>query len=118
MSLEYKKLCSTTDANLFTTAPDGPYLRNMQNLCNGLKVAYINDQLDSYCLYVYGIVLKKLNHFDDAKDILIESINKEPMNWASWQELTPLIADKQLVSDTDFEVPMFLFVFHRFDFID
>lgn len=98
MSLEYKKICSTTDANLFSSTPDGPYLRNMQNLCNGLKIAYINDQLDGYCLYVYGIVLKKLNHFDDAKDILIEAINKEPMNWAAWQELTPLIAEKQLVS--------------------
>lgn len=98
MSLEYKKLCSTTDSNLFSSAPDGTYLRNMQNLCNALKVAYINDQMDGYCLYVYGIVLKKLNHFDDAKDVLIESINKEPMNWAAWQELTPLIAEKQLVS--------------------
>lgn len=98
MSLEIKKLCSTTDSTLFSFVPDSiEYLNKMQELCNELKIAYINNELDGYCLYVYGIVLKKLNHFEDAKDILIEAIDKEKLNWAAWQELSPLIPEKNWV---------------------
>lgn len=101
MSLEYKRICGITDANLFSHVPDCTgYLNNMQELCNELKIAYINNQLDGYCLYVYGLVLKKLNHFDDAKDILIEAIDKETLNWAAWLELSPLIPGKNWVMVT------------------
>lgn len=98
MSLELKKICGTTDANLFSFTPDSHgYLNNMQALCNELKIAYINNQLDGYCLYIYGLVLKKLSHFEDAKDILIEAIDKETLNWSAWQELSPLIPEKNWV---------------------
>lgn len=101
MSLEYKRICGITDANLFSHVPDCTgYLNNMQELCNELKIAYINNQLDGYCLYVYGLVLKKLNHFDDAKDILIEAIDKETLNWAAWLELSSLIPEKNWVMVT------------------
>ncbi len=94
-----KKLLGTTDANLFTLVPDcSEYLSKMQDLCGELKMAYINDKLDGFCLYVYGLVLKKLNHFEDARDIIIESIRKETLNWAAWQELCPLIEDQEKVT--------------------
>lgn len=98
MSLEMKKILSATDDNLFLQVPDSSgYIKGMQELCGLLKIAYINNELDGFCLYVYGVVLKKLYHLDDAKDILIEAISRETLNWAAWQELCSLIEDRYWV---------------------
>ena len=44
--------------------------------------------LDGYCLYLYGIVLKRLNLNDDARDVLVEAIRAEPCHWGAWLELS------------------------------
>ena len=42
-------------------------------------------------------MLKKLDLKNEAINVLIESINKEPLHWGSWQEIASLISDKEKV---------------------
>ena len=46
----------------------------------------------------YGIVLKKLDLREDALEVMQESVNKEPLHWGSWLELSSLCSDKETVS--------------------
>ena len=48
-------------------------------------------------IYRYGVILKKLDLAKDAVEILLESIHKEPLHWGTWQELVPLVTDREMV---------------------
>jgi len=45
----------------------------------------------------YGVVLKKLDLMKDAVEILSESLKMVPMHWGTWQELVPLVTDRDMV---------------------
>lgn len=46
----------------------------------------------------YGVVLKKLELADgSAVNILVESINANPLHWGAWLELSVLVTDKEMV---------------------
>lgn len=64
-----------------------------------LQKAYLSGSLDGYCLYLYGIVLKKLQLEKYALEILCEAIRNEPFFWGSWLELATLISDKEMLND-------------------
>ncbi|XP_068709023.1 cell division cycle protein 23 homolog isoform X1 [Montipora foliosa] len=51
--------------------------------------------LDGFGLFLYGIVLKKLDLREDALEVMQESVNKEPLHWGSWLELSSLCSDKE-----------------------
>ena len=46
----------------------------------------------------YGVVLKKLDLRDDALEVMQEAVNKEPLHWGAWLELSSLCTDKEIVS--------------------
>lgn len=54
--------------------------------------------LDGYCLYLYGTILKKLDILDDARSVLMDAVIKEPMLWAAWLQLSSLITDVSKVN--------------------
>jgi len=51
--------------------------------------------LDGYGLFLYGVVLKKLDLREDALKVMQEAVNKEPLHWGSWLELSSLCTDKE-----------------------
>ncbi|XP_031555451.1 cell division cycle protein 23 homolog [Actinia tenebrosa] len=53
--------------------------------------------LDGFCLYLYGLVLKKLNLKTEALAVLLEAVAKEPLHWGSWLELASLCTDKDML---------------------
>ena len=56
--------------------------------------------LPFYSLLVYaryGIVLKKLDLREDALEVMQEAVNKEPLHWGAWLELSSLCIDKEIV---------------------
>ena len=55
---------------------------------------YLPQLLDGYCLYLYGIVLKRLNLNDDARDVLVEATRAEPCHWGAWLELSGHISER------------------------
>lgn len=91
MSKEKKRLDNMTDkANL----TESGHTRDLSDLMVTLRNLYSKRKLDGYCLYLYGIVLKKLDLKDLAATVLIESINAVPTLWCSYLELIPLLTDK------------------------
>lgn len=91
MSKEKKRLDNMTDkANL----TESGHCRDLSDLMVTLRNLYSKRKLDGYCLYLYGIVLKKLDLKDLAATVLIESINAVPTLWCSYLELIPLLSDK------------------------
>lgn len=46
--------------------------------------------IDSFGLYLYGIVLREKGCEDLARTVLVESVNGYPWNWSAWSELQSL----------------------------
>lgn len=91
MAKEKKRLDNMTDkANLVESG----HYRDLSDLMITLRNLYAKRKLDGYCLYLYGVVLKKLDLKEMAVNIFVESINAVPTLWCSYLELIPLLSDK------------------------
>lgn len=91
MSKERKRLDNMTDKSNLN---ESGQFRDLSDLMVTLRNLYSKRKLDGYCLYLYGVVLKKLDLKELAVTILIESINATPTLWCSYLELIPLLSDK------------------------
>lgn len=95
LSIEKKRLDNMTDDSC---PPDPTKNETLRALCATLKNKYYVDELDGYCLYLYGIVLRKLELIPLAVDVFTKAVNKEPILWAAWQELGQTVPDKEKLS--------------------
>ncbi|RZF48627.1 hypothetical protein LSTR_LSTR016989, partial [Laodelphax striatellus] len=50
--------------------------------------------MDGFCMYLYGVVLKRLDLHRAALTILESAVHEEPLHWGSWLELASLITDR------------------------
>lgn len=94
LSGEKKKIDDLTD---ITTPSDPTQNANLRELGTELMRDHLAKKLDGYGLYLYGIVLKRLELLREAVDVLVEATHKEPMHWGSWLELAALITDRTKV---------------------
>lgn len=92
LSGEKKKIDNMTDSNC---PPDPSKNKMLKPLLAILESDYLSKQLDGYGLYLYGVVLKKLDLLTQATDILLEAIHSNPLHWGAWLELCPLIIDRE-----------------------
>uniref|UniRef100_A0A3Q7FQ14 Cdc23 domain-containing protein n=1 Tax=Solanum lycopersicum TaxID=4081 RepID=A0A3Q7FQ14_SOLLC len=46
-----------------------------------------NGSIDSFGLYLYGLVLKQKGSDNLARTVLVDSVNSYPWNWSAWSEL-------------------------------
>jgi anaphase-promoting complex subunit 8 len=79
-------------------------IKLFSDLKNELQELYSKDNQmrnDSYLLYVYGIVLLKLELNWEAIDILSKSIQSDPLNWCSWHQLSLIIDEKSQLDAID-----------------
>ncbi|KAH7933484.1 hypothetical protein HPB49_013176 [Dermacentor silvarum] len=53
----------------------------------------LRPKLDGFCLYIYGVVLKRLQLRQQAIDVFVEAVHAEPLHWGAWLELSSLVAD-------------------------
>ncbi|KAK3096228.1 hypothetical protein FSP39_024698 [Pinctada imbricata] len=67
----------------------------LNTLKTELSKRYNTKELDGYCIYLYGVVLKKLDLTRDALEVFVDAVNKEPLHWGAWKELSLLITDKE-----------------------
>nr|GMC75872.1 anaphase-promoting complex subunit 8 [Ipomoea batatas] len=49
-----------------------------------------NGTIDSFGLYLYGLVLKQKGNDNLARTVLVESVSSYPWNWSAWTELQSL----------------------------
>lgn len=90
LSSEKKKIDNMTDV-----PPDPLKNGSLKLLCNELRKEHLSRNLDGFGLYLYGVILKKLQITNEAIDILVESTHKQPMHWGAWLELSTLITDRE-----------------------
>lgn len=90
LSGEKKKIDNMTDV-----PPDPLKNSSLKHLCSELRKEHVAENLDGYGLYLYGVILKKLQLSKEAIDILVQSIHKQPMHWGTWLELESLITDRE-----------------------
>jgi len=55
-----------------------------------LAAVYSQGALDSFGKYLYGVVLADRDRKDDARAVLVESVNEYPWHWGAWQSLQSL----------------------------
>ncbi|XP_066319086.1 anaphase-promoting complex subunit 8-like [Miscanthus floridulus] len=55
--------------------------------------------IDSFGLYLYGIVLRDKGCEDLARMILVESVNSYPWNWSAWSELQSLCTSSDILNN-------------------
>lgn len=53
--------------------------------------------MDAWLLWVYGVVLKRLDLTQQAVEVLSEAVHREPLHWGAWLELAALITDREMV---------------------
>ncbi|XP_015794470.1 cell division cycle protein 23 homolog [Tetranychus urticae] len=113
MAAEKKSLDMMVDTNPFTSsAPHDNITSLYTEIRSELNNSLINGQLtDGYLLYVYGITLLKLDLIEDAISALAHSVHFEPLNWASWQQLAVIIADRTQLEQLDLPTHWFKKIF-------
>jgi anaphase-promoting complex subunit 8 len=94
LSGEKKKIEDVTD---ITTTPDPTQNASLRELGSELMREHLARKLDGYGLYLYGVILKRLELLQEAVEVLVEATHKEPMHWGSWLELATLIKDRTKV---------------------
>lgn len=94
MAPEKRKLDNITE-DLIIESSKTNQDRGLLDLMDTLKAEHNENKLDGYCLYLYGVVLKKLDLIEQAVDVLLEAVRQVPMLWAAWYELALIINDRQ-----------------------
>ncbi len=100
MSGEKKRLDNATDLIVNNDLATLKYLRELREELQKLHQQQ-EPGLDGYCLYLYGVVLKRLNLNPEAKEALLESVRAEPCHWGAWLELSGLVGDRNEMQALD-----------------
>lgn len=98
MSAEKRRLDDMTDT---VSSPDSEQLGKLKLLRGEMDQLHASNSLDSYCLYVYGVVLKKLSLQDQAVSVLCQSISLEPCHWGAWLELACMVSSRDKLLQLD-----------------
>lgn len=89
LSKEKKRIDNSLDHSTLESSN----AKNLTDLMLLLNEQYNEKKLDGYSLYLYGVILKKLELNKLAITILQESVNSVPTLWSAWLELATLVKD-------------------------
>lgn len=92
MSKEKKHIDNMTEN---TTQYNSVHAKGLTDMLTTLKAEHAQKKLDGYSLYLYGVILKKLDLTQLAVSVFLEAVNLVPTLWAAWLELSPLITDNE-----------------------
>lgn len=90
MAKEKKRLDNSPDS---TTLSGNAHLKDLSELMTLLNEEYNQKKLDGYGMYLYGVILKKLDLTQLAVTVFLECVHLIPTLWSAWLELAPLIQD-------------------------
>lgn len=89
LSKEKKRI----DNSLDNSSSESAAAKDLTDLMVILNEEYNEQKLDGYALYLYGVILKKLELNKLALTVLIEAVNMSPILWSAWLELSSLVKD-------------------------
>lgn len=58
---------------------------------------YQKNELSHFNIYLYAIILKELQLFDQCKEALIKCLNLFPYLWSAWVELSLITKQSEMV---------------------
>lgn len=90
MAKEKKRLDNSPDN---TTLSGNAHLKDLSELMSLLNEDYNHKLLDGYGMYLYGVILKKLDLKELAVTVFLECVHLVPTLWQAWVELAPLVKD-------------------------
>ncbi|XP_062547369.1 cell division cycle protein 23 homolog [Armigeres subalbatus] len=96
MSKEKKRLDNMSDNSIVNS---NNHVKDFSELLATLRTDYGQRKLDGYCMWLYGVILKKLDLNQMAVQIFVDAINAEPTLWGAWLELAPLVTDKNMLQN-------------------
>jgi anaphase-promoting complex subunit 8 len=64
-----------------------------------LSTLYQNGKIDSFCLYLYGLILKQKDNANLAFTVLVEFVNSYPWNQSAWIVLQSLCISVDIMID-------------------
>ncbi|KAF9181942.1 Anaphase-promoting complex subunit 23 [Haplosporangium sp. Z 11] len=79
--------------------------REIEKIDSELSECFQAGTLDSFCKYLYGIVLVKRQRKSMAIKVLIDSVNQYPFNWSAWQELGTCLPTYPAVAEIKPDLP-------------
>lgn len=74
------------------------YRHSLNSIAEKLMDMQKENKADGYILYLLGVILVKLEEYELAVEVLLESVHKVPINWHSWMQLGDLIVDRVKVN--------------------
>ncbi|KAG5676586.1 hypothetical protein PVAND_006409 [Polypedilum vanderplanki] len=93
MAKEKKRLDNSPDNATLLTG--NAHLKDLSELMSILNEEYNQKKLDGYGMYLYGVILKKLDLTQLAVTVFLECVHLVPTLWSAWIELSPLIQDTE-----------------------
>ncbi|AEE78373.1 cell division cycle protein 23 homolog [Arabidopsis thaliana] len=72
--------------------------RELVSLERDLSALRRTGAIDSFGLYLYGVVLKEKGNESLARASLVESVNSYPWNWSAWSELQSLCTSIEILN--------------------
>ncbi|CDY58069.1 BnaAnng14940D [Brassica napus] len=72
--------------------------RELVSLERELSALKRTGAIDSFGLYLYGVVLKEKGNESLARASLVESVNSYPWNWSAWSELQSLCTSIEILN--------------------
>lgn len=72
----------------------GDSLAALRNLRVEMRKLDTLGKLDGFGLYLYGVVLKKLDLTEEATTALLKAVGDTPLHWGAWLELSALVNDR------------------------
>ncbi|KXJ72407.1 cell division cycle protein 23 homolog [Aedes albopictus] len=94
MAKEKKRLDNMSDSSIVNA---NSHLKDFSELLATLRAEYGQRKLDGYCMWLYGVILKKLDLTQMAVQVFVDAVNAEPTLWGAWLELAPLVTDKTML---------------------
>uniref|UniRef100_A0A182PJI1 Cyclosome subunit 8 n=1 Tax=Anopheles epiroticus TaxID=199890 RepID=A0A182PJI1_9DIPT len=115
MSKEKKRLDNMTDSSVVSSVS---HAKDFAELLSILRTEHSQQLLDGYCLYLYGVILKKLDLTDIAVRVFVEAINAKPTLWSAWLELAPLVSDKRMLESLELPNHWMKSIFEGYAYIE
>ncbi|KAF9198947.1 Anaphase-promoting complex subunit 23 [Haplosporangium sp. Z 27] len=79
--------------------------REIEKIDSELAECYQSGTLDSFCKYLYGVVLIKRQRKNHAIPVLVESVNQYPYNWSAWLDLGSCLPSYAAVTKIKSQLP-------------
>ncbi|MQL89598.1 hypothetical protein Taro_022172 [Colocasia esculenta] len=73
--------------------------RELVHLEKELSALRRSGAIDSFSLYLYGVVLRDKGCESLARSVLVESVNNYPWNWSAWSELQALCTTPDILNN-------------------